>query len=96
MTKVMYDMLHVTFSPDGKKLAILEGEGGKGYIGFWDLQGNQLAFWKADNNQPPVNFVKSLDFHPDNNQDILVTLGIDQEIKIWDTKKVNLSRQPRL
>ncbi|MGK7887321.1 MAG: caspase family protein [Crocosphaera sp.] len=87
---------YVTFSPDGKKLAILEGEGGNGYIGFWDLQGNKLAFWKADNNQPPVNFVKSIDFYPDQNQDIIVTLGIDQEIKIWDTKNVNLSRQPRL
>ncbi|MDJ0511454.1 MAG: caspase family protein [Crocosphaera sp.] len=86
---------YVSFSSDGKNLAIVEGEGGKGNIGLWDLQGNRLALWKADYNKQPVNFAKTVDFHPNNDQDIMVTIGMDQQIKIWDIKNVKQSHQPK-
>nr|MDJ0600267.1 WD40 repeat domain-containing protein [Crocosphaera sp.] len=86
---------YVSFSSDGNKLAIVEGEGGDGYIGLWDLQGNRLAFWKADYNKPPVNFAKTIDFYPNNTQDIIVTTGMDKQIKIWDINNIKQSDQPQ-
>ena len=34
---------YVSFSSDGKKLASIEGQGGKGRIGLWDLKGKQIS-----------------------------------------------------
>lgn len=87
---------YVDFSRDGKYLAILEGEGGNGYMGLWNLQGDRLAFWKADNNTPPVIFTKTVDFYPNNNQDIIITIGMDKKVKIWDIKNIKSSNKPKL
>ncbi|EAZ89796.1 nSTAND1 domain-containing NTPase [Crocosphaera chwakensis] len=65
----------VTFSPDGQKIASVGGQ--DGILRLWNKNGNLLRSWPADN----LKFLKSVDFHP-NNQ-LLVTAGRDEKIKIW-------------
>ena len=76
---------YVSFSPDGQTLATVGGR--DGMMGLWDLQGNELAFWRAEE-----AFAKTVDFHP--HDPIAVTLGMEGKVKIWNLASVTESARP--
>ncbi len=78
---------YVSFSSDGKKLASVGGEDGK--ICLWNLQEKKpLLCWSVDK-----EFAKTVDFHP--YEQLIVTIGMDKKVKIWDIGKVKQSDEPK-
>jgi WD40 repeat protein len=63
----------VSFSPDGKRIAIA---GDQGIVRLWTVSGQQLAQWKAHQNT-----VFSASFSSDGQR--LVTAGADGWVRIW-------------
>ncbi len=69
---------YVSFSPDGDQLASVGGEDGQ--ICLWDLHSlDKKVCWEVDK-----QFAKTVDFHPNNA--VMVTMGMDRTVKIWDSQ----------
>ncbi len=66
----------VTFSRDGKRIASVGGQ--DGILRLWNREGNSFTAWQADD----MKFLKTVDFHPNNQP--LVTAGKEGNIKIWN------------
>src|SRR5262249_21625549 len=73
-----WPVLAVTFSPDGRRLAVASGVGLKGEITVWDAEaGKELLVFRGHTRD-----VEGLAYSPDGRR--LASAGLDKTVKVWD------------
>jgi WD40 repeat protein len=72
------DVQTVTFSPDGKLLAVLDSHGAGGIVKLWDVSA------KAVQVKSPAEDVRAVTFHPKEPLQAVSTVASAPNVELWD------------